>query len=124
MADVEITDGFLDQFVKDKIAKFIEGTNTNEAVRKIRAYASGDTPILVGSSAGAFTAPKTLSTAIKDYTGSIAAMLGTVVDQLDTLSIDLMLADRYLNNAKDEALDYAQFMTLAERTLNPGAGTK
>ena len=118
--DVTITDGYLAEFSRDKLGAFISAINTSEYVKKVRAYGTGGTPLLVGSDSGSFSAPGVLAAAIKDYDGSIAAVLGTVIDQLETLVIDLQLADRYLNNAQDEALDYAQFMKLAERTLNPG----
>ncbi|MFF2658633.1 hypothetical protein ACFVUH_14825 [Kitasatospora sp. NPDC058032] len=117
---VTITDGFLAKFSSTTIKAFLDDVKTSLPVRELRAYADGTTPFLTGNNSGNFTAPGTLATTLKAYDDSVAKMLGTVVGQFETLIIDLQLADRYLNNALDDSLDYAQFMKLAGRTLNPG----
>ncbi|MFC5666681.1 hypothetical protein ACFP3U_27405 [Kitasatospora misakiensis] len=116
----KVTDNTLAAFSTEKLAKLIEAINTSVPVSQVRAYGTGGTPFRAGNNSGAFGAPDTLEAKVKDYAGSIDALMKTVVDQLNTLIVDLQLADRYLTNARDEALDYAQFMRLAERTLNPG----
>ncbi|MEV7781585.1 hypothetical protein [Kitasatospora sp. NPDC088351] len=122
--DVKITDGYLSTFATDNLQRFIKDINESVPVQQLRGYATGSTPILVGNDSANFKSPGTLAAALKAYTGSVNSLLTTVVDQLNTLITDLQLADLRLNNAMDETLDYAQFMQLAERTLNPGAGAK
>ncbi|MEV0533945.1 hypothetical protein [Kitasatospora sp. NPDC050463] len=120
--DVEITDGYLSTFAANNLQRFIKDVNEAGPVLKLRGYATGATPILVGNDSTNFKGASTLATSLKTYTESVNSLLTTVVDQLNTLITDLQLADLRLNNGLDEALDYAQFMQLAERTLNPGAG--
>ncbi|WP_405003374.1 hypothetical protein OHV13_02340 [Kitasatospora purpeofusca] len=117
---VTITDTFLKNFSEQTIKTFLTDVKKSIPVRDLRAYADGSTPFLTGNNSGNFTAPGTLATTLKTYDDSLAKMLGTVVGQFETLIIDLQLADHWLNNAVDESLDYAQFMKLAGRTLNPG----
>ncbi|MFJ4667793.1 hypothetical protein [Kitasatospora purpeofusca] len=117
---VTITDNFLKNFSETAIKKFLDDVKVSQPVRELRAYADGSTPFLTGNNSGNFTAPGTLATTLKAYDDSVAKLLQAVVDQFGTLVIDLQLADRWLNNAVDESLDYAQFMKLAGRTLNPG----
>ncbi|MDY0813830.1 hypothetical protein [Kitasatospora purpeofusca] len=117
---VKVTDNFLKNFYETAIKKFLEDVKKAEPVLSLRAYSDGTTPFLTGNNSGNFTAPGTLATTLKTYDASVAAMLGTVVDQFGTLTVDIQLADRLLNNSLDESLDYAQFMKLAGRTLNPG----
>ncbi|CAN3979131.1 hypothetical protein [Kitasatospora purpeofusca] len=117
---VTITDNFLKNFSETAIKKFLDDVKVSQPVRELRAYADGSTPFLTGNNSGNFTAPGTLATTLKAYDDSVAKLLQAVVDQFGTLVIDLQLADRWLNNALDESLDYAQFMKLAGRTLNPG----
>ncbi|MFE7559382.1 hypothetical protein [Kitasatospora sp. NPDC057500] len=120
---VKITDSFLATFPDKTIKVFLKDVLTAVPVRELRAFADGSAPFLVGNNSGNFTAPGTLATALKAYDDSIAKMLGTIIEQFDTLIVDLSLADRYLNNALDESLDYAQFMKVANRTLTSGSGT-
>ncbi|MFJ8436035.1 hypothetical protein ACIQ9P_32520 [Kitasatospora sp. NPDC094019] len=117
---VKVTDNFLKNFSETAIKKFLDDVKASQPVRELRAYADGSTPFLTGNNSGNFTAPGTLATTLKTYDDSVAKLLQAVVDQFGTLVIDLQLADRWLNNALDESLDYAQFMKLAGRTLNPG----
>ncbi|WP_406114869.1 hypothetical protein [Kitasatospora purpeofusca] len=117
---VKVTDNFLKNFSETAIKKFLAEVKTSVPVKDLRAYADGSTPFLMGNNSGNFTAPGTLATTLKTYDDSVAKMLGTVIGQFETLIIDLQLADSYLNNSLDESLDYAQFMKLAGRTLNPG----
>ncbi|MFD9067316.1 hypothetical protein ACFVZ3_38020 [Kitasatospora purpeofusca] len=117
---VKVTDNFLKNFSETAIKKFLDDVKVSQPVRELRAYADGSTPFLTGNNSGNFTAPGTLATTLKAYDDSVAKLLQAVVDQFGTLVIDLQLADRWLNNALDESLDYAQFMKLAGRTLNPG----
>ncbi|KJY26314.1 hypothetical protein [Streptomyces sp. NRRL S-495] len=117
---VKVTDNFLKTFSETAIKKFLDDVKVSLPVRELRAYADGSTPLLTGNNSGNFTAPGTLASTLKTYDDSVAKMLGTIVSQFETLTIDLQLADRWLNNALDESLDYAQFMKLAGRTLNPG----
>ncbi|MCX4758840.1 hypothetical protein [Kitasatospora purpeofusca] len=117
---VTITDNFLKNFPEKTIKVFLADVKTSIAVRDLRAFADGSVPFLTGNNSGNFTAPGTLATTLKAYDDSVAKLLGTVIGQFETLIIDLQLADKWLNNALDESLDYAQFMKLAGRTLNPG----
>ncbi|MFE2105944.1 hypothetical protein ACFXAF_08760 [Kitasatospora sp. NPDC059463] len=120
---VKITDGFLAKFPEETIKVFLREVGLALPVRDLKALADGTAPMLVGNNSGNFTAPGTLATTLKAYDDSIAKMLTTVVEQFETLVVDLQLADRYLNNALDDALDYAQFMKVANRTLSSGSGT-
>ncbi|RKT16553.1 hypothetical protein BX285_0892 [Streptomyces sp. 1114.5] len=121
--DFKVTDNSLTEFTA-KIDALVSEIKTNEKVAQFRSLGTGAIPFLAGNNAGTFNSPSDLADAIKAYCKSIDGLLGTFVKQLNTLTTDLRMADLYLNNAKDEALDYAQFMRLAERTLNPGAGSK
>ncbi|WP_328958065.1 hypothetical protein [Kitasatospora purpeofusca] len=117
---VTITDNFLKKLSETTIKAFLDDVKVSQPVRELRAYADGSAPFLTGNNSGNFTSPGTLATTLKAYDDSVAKMLGTVIGQFETLIIDLQLADSYLNNSLDESLDYAQFMKLAGRTLNPG----
>ncbi|WP_030059498.1 MULTISPECIES: hypothetical protein [Streptomyces] len=118
--NVVITDGYLDDFATKKFADLIGRINKDATVVSLRQLGTGAIPFLDGTDSERFKSASGLADAVKAYCGAIDGILTAFGKQLTTLSTDLHMADLYLNNAKDQALDYAQFMKLAERTLNPG----
>ncbi|MEV7773074.1 hypothetical protein [Kitasatospora sp. NPDC086791] len=122
--NVTITDNYLNDFATKKIEELIRTINKEPTVVKLRQFGTGAVPFLAGTDSERFKSPGALSEAVKAYSAAIDGILTAFSKQLNTLSTDLHMADLYLNNAKDQALEYAQFMKLAERTLNPGTTGK